>query len=117
MSLNSSYICRSKRSGLERLTKVSRNRTPFSVNRSPSLMNAAFTASGVVATVGQVRLACTCAGRLVRQSIIGKKMMSSGFLACTLYSRLWTCGMPSLEGKHGSMAPRLAPSLYSSSLV
>ena len=80
-------------------------------------MNAAFTASGVVATVGQERLACVPCRSLVRQSIIGKKMMSSGFLACTLYSRLCTCGMPSLEGKHGSMAPRLAPSLYSSSLV
>ena len=90
---------------------------PFSLNRSPSLMNAAFTAAGVVATVGQVRLACTCESGLVRQSIIGKKMMSSGFLACARYSRLCTCGMPSLQGKHGSMAPRLAPSLYISSLV
>ena len=64
MSLNCSYICRSNRSGLERLTKVSRKRTPFSANRSPSLMNAAFTASGVVATVGQERLACTaCSSR------------------------------------------------------
>ena len=41
------------------LTKVSRKRTPFSANRSPSLVNAAFTASGVAATVGQERLACT----------------------------------------------------------
>ncbi len=84
MSLNCSYICRSNRSGLERLTKVSRKRTPFSANRSPSLVNAAFTASGVVATVGQERLACVPESGVVRQSIIGKKMMSSGFLACTL---------------------------------
>ncbi len=47
-------------------------------------MNAAFTASGVVATVGQERLACVPCSSLVRQSIIGKKMISSGFLACTL---------------------------------
>ena len=33
---------------------------PFSLKRSPSLTNAALTAAGVVATVGQVRVACTC---------------------------------------------------------
>ena len=27
------------------------------------------------------------------------------------------CGMPTLLGKHGSIEPRLAPSLYSSSVV
>ena len=49
--------------------------------------------------MGQLRLACGLYNVVVRQSIIGKKMMSSGFLACTLYSRLWTCGNAQLRGE------------------
>src|ERR1700680_1418176 len=66
-------------------------------------MNAAFPASGVVATVGHERLACTLYKSVVRQSIIGKKMMSSGFLAWILYSRLCTCGIPRFAGKHAPL--------------
>ena len=61
---------------------------PLSLNISPSLVKAAFTAAGVVATVGQDRVACTPERSLVRQSIIGNKMMSSGFLAWCTNSKL-----------------------------
>ncbi len=47
---------------------------------------------------------------------MGKKMASSLRFSCFLKSRLWTWGMPSLLGKHGSIDPLLAPSLYNSSV-
>ena len=60
-------------------TSVSFQITPFSLNRSLSLVNAAFTAAGVAVTVGQARLACVFFRKVGKASIIGKKMMSSCF--------------------------------------
>jgi hypothetical protein len=76
-----------------------------------SLVKAALTASGVAVTVGQARHPWVFFSVDGIASIIGKKMMSSGFLAWTRYSRSCTCGMPTLLGKQGSMAPRFAPAL------
>ena len=47
-------------------------------------------------------------------SIMGKKIASSGFFWCFWKIRLYTCGMPIFDGKHGSMAPRPAPARYMS---
>ncbi len=59
-------------------------RMPFLAKRSPSFMNAAFTASGVVVTVGHARQSTVPVSALGRSSIIGKKMMSSGLFWCFL---------------------------------
>ena len=69
------------------------------------------TDSGVAVTVGQARLSWTPTRSVVSESIIGKKIMSSGFFLWCTYNRLCTWGIPTLLGKQGSMAPRLAPSL------
>ena len=84
ISTNCSYICLASSAGLPGFTKVSRKMRLFSLKISPSLVKAAFTASGVVATVGQERCDCACFMSLGRSSIMGQKMMSSGFfLWCT----------------------------------
>ena len=64
--------------GIGQPMSVSFQMTPFSVNRSDSLVKAAFTDDGVAVTVGQARLVCT--RKVGSESIIGKKMMSSCFL-------------------------------------
>ena len=97
---------------------MSRKRTPFSANRSPSLVNAALTASGVVATVGQVRLACTSV-QIAGQAVDHREEDDVERLLRVTHDTAdcGRAGCRACEGKHGSMAPRLAPSLYSSSLV
>ena len=63
-------------------TKVFMNRMPLFANTSDSLVKAAFVASGVAVIVGQIRWPMALSSSDGTSSIIGKKMMSSGFRSC-----------------------------------
>src|SRR5579863_10299971 len=67
MPANSSYICLVSSVGLPGFTKVSRKRILLSLKISPSLVNAALTASGVVETV---KAAFTKEGDIFKESKI-----------------------------------------------
>jgi len=70
----------------------------FSAKMSLSLVNAAFTVSGVAVTVGHafdpVRFTrCVCS-----TSYIGNQIALRGFLLCFVANRLYTCAMPIFDG-------------------
>jgi hypothetical protein len=56
--------------------------TLCSANTSFSLVNAAFTVSGVAVTVGQALVPCSFTSGLESTSYMGKKITFSGFLRC-----------------------------------
>src|SRR5688572_30454295 len=84
---------------------------------SDSLIKAARVVSALPTTVGQAREPTVPDSQVSIESTCGNTITSSGRFLCFDSIRLCMCAMHTFDGKHGSIAPRLAPSLYSSSEV
>jgi hypothetical protein len=112
-----SNICRlhSLRSAI--CTKGITSLMPFWAKMSPSFTNAARVVSAEPTTVGHAREPTVPDSQVSIESTCGNTIMCSGRRLCFTSMRLCMWAMHTFDGKHGSIAPRLAPSLYSSSEV
>ncbi len=67
--------------------------------------------------VGQALFPLALTSGDINTSNMGKKIACSGWRACLLKTRLWTCAMAIFDGKQGSMEPRFDPARYMSPVV